>query len=446
MASRESRQIVIRDAYVMTMDPQLGDIVSGDVHIVDRKIAAVGAALHAPGALLIDGRDMIVMPGFIDAHTHLWTSLMRGHFGSTPETTYFKVRNRLADAYGAADMFHGTRLGATEAIWSGITTVVDFCHNLRGGDYVAACLRALRETGIRGRFLFGASTRSGPGDFIDLAALERLHGDWERLTEAAPLTLGLAWRGPHGLTSLPAGDVAAPVLSVAREEIAVARRLSIPIAVHISGHTAKTSFAAMVENGFLGSDMQLVHFSNASATDIALAARSGTSLALTPLTELRVGYGITQLHDYLDGGMRVGLGIDSSSLAGSANMFAVMKLFQLIENGRLRQELGIGARRLLALATIEGARSIGLDAEIGSIEAGKRADLIMVSSRALNMGRLSGDPAHLLVEAAQPANVDTVIVDGRILKRHGELTCLDPVEVMRAAERSIAGILQRVQA
>jgi 5-methylthioadenosine/S-adenosylhomocysteine deaminase len=438
--------LVIRGACVMTMNQELGDIRCGDVLIVGQNIAAVGSDLGAPGAETIDGRGMIVMPGLIDAHTHLWTSQMRGHFGSTPETAYFKVRNRLGDAYCADDMYHGTRLGATEAIWSGITTVVDFCHNLRGNDYVVACLRALRDTGIRARFLFGASTRSMPGEAVDLAALETLHTEWQRVTGGAPLTLGLAWRGPHGITSLGAGDIASPVLSVAREEFAVARHLSLPIAVHVSGHTARTTFEALVENEFLASDVQLVHFSNASAADIALAARTGTTLALTPLTELRVGYGITQLRDYLDGGMRVGLGIDSNSLAGGANMFTVMKLFQLIENGRLGQELGIGARRLLELATIDGARSLGLDAEIGSVEAGKRADLIIINPRALNMGMLPRDPAHLLVEATQPANVDTVIVDGRILKRNGELAGVDPQEVMRAAESSITGILHRAQA
>src|ERR1700733_1441832 len=202
--------VVIRGAYVMTMNEALGDMRCADVLIAGQKIAAVGSDLDAPGAETIDGRGMIVMPGLIDTHTHLWTSQMRGHFGSTPETMYFKVRNRLGDAYDADDMYHGTRLGATEAIWSGITTVVDFCHNLRGNDYVVACLRALRDTGIRSRFLFGPSTRSIPGETIGLAALETLHTEWERVTGGAPLTLGLAWRGPHGITSLAGGDHASP--------------------------------------------------------------------------------------------------------------------------------------------------------------------------------------------------------------------------------------------
>jgi len=441
---RSAGQILIRGAHIVTMDADVGDIPSGDVHIVGKTIAAVGREVTAPGAHVIDGRSMILMSGLIDTHTHLWSSQMRGQFGSTSNTTYFEVRNRLAELYTPEDCYQGTRLGAAESIFAGITTVVDFFHNNRGSEYVAACVRALQDTGIRSRFLFGPSTRSLPSQPVDLAALERLHSSWPALAGESPLGLGFGWRGPLGITSLKAGDRTAPELRVAREEFDAARRLSLPIAVHVSGHAAKGVFDSMVDNDFLGPDVQLVHFSNASSEDIKLAAQSGCSLALTPLTELRVGYGVTALRDYLDGGMRVGLGVDSNALAGAANMFAVMKLFQLIENGRLRQELAMSARRLLELATIEGARSIGLDREIGSVEVGKRADIIMVSTRALNMGLFVGDPAHLLVEAAQPANVDTVIIDGRILKRNGEMTAMDPADVLQGAADSTAAMLDRV--
>ena len=141
--------------------------------------------------------------------------------------------------------------------------------------------------------------------------------------------------------------------------------------------------------------------------------------------------------------MRVGLGIDSSALAGNASLFQVMKLFQLIECGRLRQETAISARRLLELATLEGARSIGMDGTIGSLEPGKRADLIMLSTDTLNMGSFVSDPAHLLVEAAQPVNVDTVIIDGRVLKYAGRMVAVDQERVIRSAADSIKDVLAR---
>lgn len=438
--------ILIRGAYVMTMNPRTGDIAGGDVHVHAGRIAAVGRGLHAPGAEVIDGRGKILLPGLIDTHTHLWQSAMRGRFGSESDRTYFKVRNALSDGFLPGDMYQGTLLGATEAVSAGITTAVDFCHNNRGAEYVAACIEALIVSGIRCRILFGASTRSLPSQAVDLRRLERLCGTWVDTVADAPLTLGLAWRGPLGITALGPEQPVMHDTAVAREEFIAARRLGLPIAVHVSGSAAKPVFDCLREQDFLGPDVQLVHFSNAGAEDIRIAAEAGASVSLTPLTELRVGYGITRLGDYLEGGMRVGLGIDSSCLAGQASLFQVMKLFQLLECGRLRQETAIPARRLLELATLEGARSIGMEEQIGSLEPGKRADLIMVSTESLNMGRFTADPAHLLVEAAQPANVDTVIIDGRVLKRGGELVAVDPRQVLRAAEDSIAAVTLRAGA
>ena len=108
----QQSEVVIRAAFIMTMDPSLGDLKTGDVHIVNGLIRAVGQNLAAPSAREIDGRDMIALPGFIDTHTHLWSTQMRGRFGDTPETIYFKVRNLLGDGYRADDVYHGTRLGA----------------------------------------------------------------------------------------------------------------------------------------------------------------------------------------------------------------------------------------------------------------------------------------------------------------------------------------------
>jgi cytosine/adenosine deaminase-related metal-dependent hydrolase len=123
-------------------------------------------------------------------------------------------------------------------------------------------------------------------------------------------------------------------------------------------------------------------------------------------------------------------------------MFAIMKAIQNIENGRAKNEFELTARRVLELATIDGARSMGIGDRVGSLTPGKRADVIMVDTRALNLAVLT-EPAHLLVEAAQPANVDTVIVDGRILKRGGRLTSIDVREVVDAAARASAGVRRR---
>jgi cytosine/adenosine deaminase-related metal-dependent hydrolase len=438
-------ELVIRNAFVVTMDQALGDLKTGDVHIADGVIRAVGQRLSAAGAAEIDGRDMVALPGFIDTHTHLWSTQMRGRFGDTPETIYFRIRNLLGDGYRADDVYHGTRLGAAESISAGITTAVDFFHNNRGRDFADAAIRALKESGLRCRFLLGPSTRTPPSESMDLATLEALESSWSSIAMDAPLTLGMAWRGPLGITTPAPGEPIRPEFSVTKQEFDTARRLKLPITVHVSGTTAKRQFDSLAAGNFLGTDVQLAHFSNAVPADLKLAVDAGSPVSLTPMTELRVGYGVTQLGDYLAAGMKVGLGIDSNSLAGVSDMFTVMKMFQNIEAGRTRNELAVTPRKLLQLATIDGARSLGMDAQIGSLTPGKRADIIMVNTRALNLAVLADDPAHMLVEAAQPANVDTVIVDGRVLKRGGAMVGLDVADVIRGARQSIADITERTK-
>ena len=140
--------------------------------------------------------------------------------------------------------------------------------------------------------------------------------------------------------------------------------------------------------------------------------------------------------------MPIGLSVDTPTLSGNADMFAIMKAIQNVVNARALNELKLPARRVLELATIEGARSMGVDTEVGSLTPGKRADLIMVDTRHVNLAVLT-DPAHMLVEAAQPANVDTVIVDGRVLKRGGQLVGVDVPAIVAAAREALAGVRER---
>ena len=181
-----------------------------------------------------------------------------------------------------------------------------------------------------------------------------------------------------------------------------------------------------------------------SPTEIAMLAKAGTPVSLSPGTELRIGYGITKIGEFLDAGITVGVSIDNTVLAGDANLFGILKLMRNIENGRSHDEFKMSARRALELGTIEGARSLGMDSVVGSLKPGKRADVIMVSTEQLNMGVFT-DPTHMLVESAQAENVDTVIVDGRILKRGGKLTALAMSPIVEGAAGALEALRKRAK-
>jgi cytosine/adenosine deaminase-related metal-dependent hydrolase len=429
--------VVIRGAYVMTMD-RAGDIKDGDVHVRDGAIIAVGQKLDAPGATEIDGRGSIVLPGLVETHWHMWNTLLRSLSGDKREHGYFRTTTALGQKYEPDDMDQGTRLAAAEAINSGITHVHSWCHNIRSAEHAEADIRALRESGLRARFSYGPRQAQPNSEVMNLRDLERLKANWQTYSNDGLISLGMAWRGQGGnnpATAIPE--------AVWKAELEAGRALGLPISVHASGSRAVAGQIDAIGNAnLLGKDMQLIHAAFASDAAIKAMAQAGASVSLSPFSEMRIGFGLPKVTEFLAAGVPLGLSVDTVELTGNADMFGIMKLLQNVENGKSESEFKLAARQVLALGTIEGARSMGIADITGSLVAGKRADLIMVSTRDVNLG-VFGDPAHMLVTAAQPANVDTVMVDGRILKRHGKLTAMNGRQVAEEAAAASAALRRR---
>src|ERR1043166_7783520 len=184
------RDFVIRNAFVMTMERDTGDIANGDVYVKDGAIVAVGPKLNTPDNAEINGVDMIVLPGLIETHWHMWNTLLRSMSGEKPELGYFRTTAALGQKYEPGDMYQGTRLAAAEAVNSGITFVHSWCHNIRGLDYAEADLRALKESGLRARFSYGGAQGMPNSAGIALADLERLHREWATYSNEGLISLG----------------------------------------------------------------------------------------------------------------------------------------------------------------------------------------------------------------------------------------------------------------
>ena len=432
----ERGEFVIRNAYVMTMD-KAGDLPNADVHVRNGEIVAVGAALAAPAAQALDGRGMIALPGLVETHWHMWNTLLRSMAGDRKEHGYFPTARTLGEAYTPDDAYQGVRLSAAEAINSGITTVHDWSHNIRGPEYAEADLRALRESGIRSRFSYGAAQGQSTDVPVNVADIERLHRNWKDYSNEGLLTLGLAWRG---VSTSATGAISAQAW---RKDFDAARSLGIPISVHAANTRPRAgTIEVFAKEKVLGKHLQVIHAIWVSPFEIRALADSGTTISLSPYTELRIGFGLPKTGEFLAAGVPVGLSVDTTTLSGNADMFAIMKAIQNIENVRAEDEFRLPARRVLELGTLEGARSLGLAERVGSLTPGKRADLIMVNTRDVNLGVFS-DPAHMLVEAAQPSNVDTVMVDGRILKRRGRFSAVDVAQVVTEAATALTALRKR---
>ncbi len=429
--------VIIRNAYVMTMDKDVGDLKDADLHVREGAIVAIGQKLNAPGATVIDGRGMIVLPGLIETHWHMWNTLLRGMSGEKPDYGYFRTTAMLGRVFEPGDMYQGTRLAAAEAINSGITFVHDWCHNVRNPQFAREDLRALKESGLRARFSYGTMAGQDPKQPLDLADIEKLKNEWSQHSNDGLITLGMAWRGHGG--NQPTNAVPETVW---RAEYEAAQRLGLPISVHSSGSKAARGQIGGLNKAGMIKNVQVIHAVYATDEEIAAMKAAGSSISLAPTSELRIGFGIPPTTAFLDAGIPVGLSVDTVELVGNADMFAIMKTIQGLENGRAESEFKLSARRVVELATIEGARSMGIDDKVGSLKAGKRADIIMIDTRAANLG-VFGDPAVMLVTAVQPANVDTVLVDGRILKRNGKLTAMNVALIAREAAEANAAVRKR---
>jgi 5-methylthioadenosine/S-adenosylhomocysteine deaminase len=433
-------EFVLRGGCVLTMDPALGDLPSGDVHVRNGEIVAVGKGLKAPGAKVIDARHMIVLPGLIDTHWHMWTTYLRCMAGDAPEDGYFPITTAYGQAMKPEDMYRSTLLAAAEAIYSGITTVNDECHNVRTYDHALADLRALGEVGLRGRWSYGPYRGMPVEQPRDMASVEKLHRQWRKYSNDGLLSLGFIWGG--------VGNVASPVsperLEVARREFDTARRQGIPTSIHLSAkeNTAPGWIESLARGNFLGTDVLLIHALSASAAEMKMVADSGTSISVSPGSELRIGFGLTKACDFSDAGVNVCVSVDSVPLTGSAHLLGILKLLRNAENAKAFHECKLSARRALEFGTINGARALGIDHLVGSLTPGKRADLIGVRTDAINMGVFT-EPTHMLVEAAEPSNIDTVVLDGRILKRGGKFAALNPKEIITGAATSLEEVGRR---
>jgi cytosine/adenosine deaminase-related metal-dependent hydrolase len=429
-------EFTIRRAHVMSMDREIGDVAGGDVHVRHGEIVAVGRGLRSRGRT-IDGRRTIVMPGLIDTHWHMWTTLYRSLASSSPANAYFALNVRHGRIWEPGDTEIGVRLAAADALTNGITAVHDWSHNIRGPEYADANLRALARSGLRGRFSYG-TPQGHPADLpIDLDDLRRVAREWFASGRAELLHLGLAGRPPAG--------TGAAELERHRLEYRTARELGLPVSFHANSNRAqgeRAMIAQLGEEGMLGPHTQVIHALYTTAAERSALVSSETSVSLSPWSELLIGYGVTTVRELFEAGALVNLSVDTLPLTGTSDMFSIIRLALGLHRGQSESEFSISARRMIAAATIDAARGLGIDDATGSLTPGKRADLIMVRTDDVNIAPFTDAP-NMIATAAQPSNVDTVVVDGRILKRHGRLTAVDTRRVVAEASAALAAVLAR---
>ncbi|MEU4690438.1 amidohydrolase family protein [Actinoplanes sp. NPDC023714] len=415
---------LIRGGHVLTMDSALGDLPFGDVLIEDDTIVAIAPWIEAPHADVVDATGMIVLPGLVDAHRHLWQGALRQIAADWTLTEY---RTGLIDRYSPlftpGDVRDGTYFGALEALDGGVTTVFDSSHVVHTPEHADAAVDALRAAGLRAVFGYGAAAGDlpHPGDARRLAA--------EQFAVPGRLvSLALALRGPEA-TPL---DVVVQDLALARE---LGVRASVPVGTGLAG--GAEPIARLHESGLLGDDLIFMHGTTSTDDELRMIADSGAHASVLARAEMMWGHGLPAIGRMIERGLRPAL---SSGVPGSMfdEIRAALQAERAYRAGRRaagRDEhvaVGLTSHEAIELATVHGARALGLGDRVGSLTPGKQADLIIVDAGRRDL-RLLYDAAAL-VTCSNPSDVDTVLVAGEFRKRDGRLVGADPFAARVRAE------------
>jgi cytosine/adenosine deaminase-related metal-dependent hydrolase len=428
-------RILIKGGTVLTQDDSLGEIPRADVLVEGDRIAAVGPNLPADGAKVIDAEGDIVIPGFVDTHRHTWETSIRTCAPDYTLGAYFgAILDQFAPNYRADDVLAANRWGALECANAGITTLVDWSHIMNTPEHADAAIQGLRDAGIRSVFAFGFPNTSiqawwfGP-DYA--GSVERINGDEARRVRSQYLssdqgliTMGLATRGTNFCKP-----------EVVRYEWELAKELGINITVHVAmdrfGYT-KGQLRALKALDLLYPGTTYVHSSHLLDDEWEMVRDSGGTVSLAPQIELQMGHGWAPAQTAEKLGIPVGLSSDVATTAPS-DQFTQMHAIFASERARRHQASWdedldgntptsdlISVRQVLRWATLDGAKVAGIADRTGSITPGKKADLVVIDGSAVNVAPVI-DPVAAVVLAADISNVETVLVDGNVVKRDGRL-------------------------
>ena len=445
---------LIQNGSVITMDPQLNEF-DGDVLIEGDKIVAAGSHLPADGAEVIDAAGMVVMPGLVNSHIHTWELPLRGIGADwiSARDYFANIHGNLAQRFEAEDNYVANLLGALAQINAGTTTLFDWCHNLRTPEMTDASLDGIVESGIRAVFGHGTAKPMGVQQAKPYYEIPQPREEIKRLrtgrlaSDDGLVTLALAILGPDYGT-----------YEVAEADIRLAREYGVINSAHTAGRQGKRmapdGYWRLHQAGLLGPDHNIVHGNCLGDDELKMIVDAGCSVSATCMAEL-----LNWDHPPLVGrleklGALPAIGTDVDPYFAASMWQEMRRAFvhqremdnrALSAQGRWPADShATTVRTALRWATLGGARALRLEHKIGSLTPGKQADVILVRANDLNIfpSVPLGDPVQAVVMNAETANVDTVLIAGRVVKRRGKLAF--PAERIEKLKQEVLASRERV--
>jgi 5-methylthioadenosine/S-adenosylhomocysteine deaminase len=435
--------LLIRNATILTMDDRVS-IVEGSVSVREGRIADVGPAVEGPHDTVLDARGGFLLPGFIQTHLHLCQTLFRGYADDMPLLEWLRRRIWPMEAAHSPDTLRASvRLAAAELLRTGTTSVLTM-ETVHDTDVV---FETLGEVGLRATV--GKCMMDSDSD-VPRRLLEATQASIDE-----SLALKKRWDGAAG-GRLRAAFAPRFAVSCSRELLEAVASLAVSehalVHTHASENRDEVEFVRRMSGGFSNLEyladtglatphLCAAHCVWVTEAEQALLAERDVKVMHCPGSNLKLGSGIAPVVEMRARGISVSLGADGAACNNRLDMFDEMRLAATLQ--AMRKAPGaLTARDALWMATREGARALGLESEIGSIEVGKRADLLLIDRDRPGLTP-APDPWSAIVYAARGTDVRAVVVDGEVLVHEFELTRLDAAEVAATARHAATVLAAR---
>ncbi len=439
MKSLREADILIYNCTILPMNGKNTIIKNGSIATEKDRIIYVGREAKAPkikAEIIIDGKSKVATPGLINCHTHLPMTLFRGIAEDQPLTTWLTQTIWPLEAkLTPNDIYQGALLGCLENIKNGTTTFADmYFHEERIAKAVEkAGLRAVLASGI----IEAENREKGERmlkEGVDFAQKYNGYADGRVTTQL----------GPHAVyTCSP------QLLTQTREE---ASKLNIGMHIHLaeSKQMAKlvkkrhglTEIELLESINFLKSNVLAAHCIYLTEKEMRIMTKHNVKVSYNPTANMKIASGTPKIKTLIDLGITVGIGTDGPASNNNLDMFEEMKTAALLQKIRYMDPTVLQAQQVLEMATTDGAKALGLEKTVGSLEVGKKADIILIDFRKPHLTPLH-DPYANIVYSARGSDVDTVIVDGKLLMEGRKVKTLDELEVMQKAQRTASNLLTR---
>ena len=421
-----ARRILLKGGIVLTLDRQIGDFAQADVLIEDGKIREIRPDIMAD-AVIVDAANRILLPGFVDTHSHSYQGLLRTSLpnGLVDPDYNRDVQNNLTLHYSPDDVYAGVLMTALGFIEMGTTTIIDLSQISHTGEHSDACIRALQEAGIRA--VYGYSRGAGPAMRwpADLGRLQRTY--FSSRDQLLTLALGA---------------------SLDPKVVTAAREAGVPAVMHFRVNAEPG--LALGRAGVLREGDLFVHCTHLNDAAWLMIKEIGGRISMSPPLEMAMAHGMPAVQDALDRGMRPSLSSDHGTTVGQ-DMFSLMRTTFNLQRLRILQRQRaheqnvpplLTCRDVLEFATLQGARCANLDHKVGTLTPGKDADILMLRADRFDVWPLNNAPS-VVANLMNPSHVEAVFIAGKVKKWRGSLVGVDSARVLRLAQEARAAVMRR---